>query len=207
MAITTFLTLKQAIGNWLGRDDLDARIPEFISMAEDRIARNLRVQAMETSADLSITSGSDTVAQPTGYLETIRLYLDDDRKRLTYMTPSVFWTRNAANESGTPEIFTIEDQNFVFKPQPASNFTGKLLYYKSFDALSGNADTNWLLTNARGLLLYGALLEAYLYLEDDAGAAKYGLMFDNALADLKKEDRMARYPRGGNSARSQVHIV
>lgn len=205
MAITTYLTLKQAVGNWLGRDDLTNRIPEFISMAEDRIARNLRIQAMETSADLTISS--QTVDQPAGYLETIRLYLDDsDRKKLDYMSPGVFWTRQAALESGKPKIYTIEDQDFVFAPSPTSTYTGKLLYYKKFDALSSNSDTNWLLTNARGLLLYGTLLEAYEFLEDDAGATRYAVHFDNLLNDLHREDRNARYVSGGAQRPSEVGV-
>ena len=204
MAITNYLTLKQAVQNWLGRDDLANRITEFISLAESRIARSLRVQAMETAADLTITSG--VADQPDGYLETIRIYLDDaSRTKLDYMSPSVFWTRNAVLETNTPKIYTIEDQKFKFAPLGSD--TGKLLYYKKFDALSSNSDTNWIITNAPGLLLYGALLEAYLFLEDDAGVNKYAALFDNLLGVLNMEDRNARYPRGGASTRSEVSVV
>ena len=206
MAITNFLTLKQAVGNWMGREDLDARIPEFIALAEDRIARNLRVQAMETSADLTVNDQS--VSVPTGYLETIRLYIDSStRTKLDYMAPTVFWTRNAVQESGQPEIFTIEGTSFKFAPTPSNSYTGKLLYYKKFDALSSNADTNWILTNARGLLLYGALLEAYLFLEDDAGVAQYATLFDNLMADVNEDDRKARFPRGANPMRGEVAVI
>jgi hypothetical protein len=206
MAINTFLTLKQAVENWLERDDLTNRIPEFIALAEDRIAQDLRVQAMETTGDLTISS--QTIAVPTGFLEVRRLYLESDTdKPLDFMSPSVFWARNAVNESRKPEIFTLEGTNFVFAPSPETTYTGKLLYYKRFDALSANADTNWILTNARGLLLYGALLEAYTFLEDDAGALKYAALYDQILHRVQEADDRARYPRGALPMRSQVAVI
>ena len=206
MAITTYNELKLAVANWLGRDELTARIPEFIAMAEDRIAQDVRIQAMETAASLTIST--QRVSFPTGFLESRRLYLDSDyEKPLEYMSPSVFWTRVAANEAGKPEIYTIEGQEFVFAPSPSTSYTGKLLYFKRFTAFSSASDTNWLLTNARGVLLYATLLEAYTFLEDDAGSAKYGLMYDQAVSALHDADRKARVPRGAQSPRSQVMVV
>ena len=48
MAIGTFAELKTAIANWLDRDDLTARVPEFIALSEARINRALDVRQMET---------------------------------------------------------------------------------------------------------------------------------------------------------------
>lgn len=206
MAITTYLTLKQAVENWLGKTDLTNRIPEFISLAEDRIAQQLRVQAMETTADLTISS--QRVSVPTGFLAVRRNYLSvSDGKRIDFFSPSVFWERNAVNESGQPDIFTLEGQEFVFAPSPDTTYTGKLLYWKRFTALSAASDTNWILTNARGLYLYGALLEASIYLEDDGGMSKYAALFDNLIEECHKSDRNARFPAGGQSTRSQVSVV
>jgi hypothetical protein len=157
VAISTFAELKIAVENWLGRQELTNRIPEFIALAEDRIALKLRVRAMEASADLTINA--QRVAEPTGFLEQIRLYRSsDDQKGLDFFAPSVFWGRNAVNETGTPRIYTVEGQEFVFAPSPDTTSTGKILYYKRFTSLSVAGDTNWILSNARGLYLYGALL-------------------------------------------------
>jgi hypothetical protein len=206
MAISTFAELKLAVANWLGREELTNRIPEFISMAEDRIAKDLRIQAMETTADLTISS--QRVSFPTGFLEVRRLYLNSDsEKPLDYFSPSVFWSRSFANETGQPDAFTIEGQEFVFAPSPSSTYTGKLLYYKRFTALSAAADTNWILTNARGILLYGALLEAYIYLEDDAGTSKYAALFDQAVTQANLSDKRGRLPMGAQPMRSQVQVV
>jgi hypothetical protein len=206
MAISTFAELKIAIENALGRTELTNRIPEWISLCEDRIAQDLRVLAMETTGDLTISS--QTVAQPTGFLEQRRLYLNtSDKKVLQYFAPEVFWGRNFANDTGEPDAFTIEGTNFVFAPSPDTTYTGKLLYFKRFTALSAAADTNWILANARGLYLYGALLEAYTFLEDDAGQLKYAAMYEDLLERVKESDRKARFPRGALPTRSQVSVV
>jgi hypothetical protein len=204
--LSTFAELKLGIANWLGREELTNRIPEFVAMAEDRIAMDLRVQAMETTSDLTISS--QRVSFPTGFLEVRRLYLNSsDDKPLDYFVPPVFWTRTFANETGQPDAFTIEGQEFVFAPSPSTTYTGKLLYYKRFTALSAAADTNWILSNARGLLLYGALIEAYTYLEDDAGTLKMAAMYDQLLSRVMNSDKIGRVPRGAQSMRSQVPVV
>ena len=208
MTIANYGELKTAVTNWLGRDtqDINNRIAEFIAMAEDRIAKDLRVAAMETTADLTIST--QRVAFPTGFLEARRLYLDSDsEKQLEYFSPSVFWTRYFANESGQPKVYTIEGQEFVFAPSPGQSYTGKLLYFKRFTNLALAADTNWILSNARGLLLYGALLEAFIFLEDSAEAQKYAALYDQLIKSTMDANRQSQYPRGALVMRSQVSVV
>lgn len=52
MALTTFSELKTAVANFLSRGDLTSRIPEFITLAEDRISKDLRIRAMEATVDI-----------------------------------------------------------------------------------------------------------------------------------------------------------
>jgi hypothetical protein len=61
MAINTYATLKTALENWLDRaTDLDSRIPEFIALAEDRIASDtrLRVRGIEAYADITLQAAA-----------------------------------------------------------------------------------------------------------------------------------------------------
>lgn len=206
MSITNYGELKAAVENWLGTEDLTNRIPEWIALAEDRIAQDLRVSGMETTGDLTISAQS--VSVPTGFIEVIRLYLDQESdKRLDFFTPQKFWSRNAVNETAKPEIYTLEGDNFMFAPTPDATYTGKLLYYKRFTDLSDDADTNWIISNARGLLLYGALLDAHLYLEDDAGATKYASLYEDTLERVHMADRRGRFPKGGLAMHSEVPVI
>ena len=49
--------LKAAVADWLGRDDLTGRIPDFIALAERRMARELRLRIMERRAETEVQAG------------------------------------------------------------------------------------------------------------------------------------------------------
>lgn len=209
MAITTFDELKTAVANWLDRDDLVNRIPEFISMAEDRAAKDLRIRPMETSADVTLTTSTQTTALPTRFLGIIRLYLQvsaQDFRRLEYLSPQNFWVREIVDSTSVPKLFTIEGENFVWQPIPDKNYTAKALYYQRFAALSASSDTNWLLTNHRGVLLYGSLLEAAPFLEDDTRAITWATLYDDAISRIIKSDKRDRFPEGELMSRSLVAV-
>ena len=204
MSIDNYGELKTAVANWIQRSDLTSRIPEFIALAEDRIGLDLRVRAMETSADITISA--QTAALPTRFVQQRRIYLDTDSRRLGYYPPNDFWTRLASNETGEPKIFTIEGENFVFGPYPSSgSHTAKALYYAKFAALSADSDTNWLFTNARGLLLYGSLLEASPYTEDDQRSITWASLYEDTLERVHKADDRDRHPDAALEMRSTVY--
>lgn len=194
MALTNYGELKAAVANWLERDDLAVRIPEFISMAEDRIGRDtrIRIRPMETETDLVMNS--QTTALPTGFLSIRRLYLDGTpKKRMEFLAPENFWIRNLANQTGTPQFFTIEGDDLVVGPAPDTARTFKMLYYQAFTALSADPDTNWLLANARGLYLYGALLEAAPFLGDDPRTLTWATLWDELADRVRDSDNRDRY--------------
>ena len=189
--ITTYGELKTAIANWLDDDNLTSRIPEFISLCEDRIAQNLRIRLMETSADLTVNA--QEVSLPTGYLGHRRLYLSGNPVRmLNYETPDNFWQSYMSTDTAKPVAFTVEGDNFVFGPAPDTSYTGKILYYKRLTAFSDDTDTNTLLTTARGLYLYGALIEASTYLEDDVSILKWSALFDDLIDKVMTNDKRDR---------------
>ena len=65
MAIGTFDELKTAVANWLGRDDLTDRIPEFIALAEGRMNRTIFARAQEVRATATLTAEDAYTALPT----------------------------------------------------------------------------------------------------------------------------------------------
>ena len=50
MAITTYTELKSAVANHLARTDLTSVIPDFISLAEARLSRELETRDQEKRA-------------------------------------------------------------------------------------------------------------------------------------------------------------
>ena len=54
---TDYTTLQATIANYLARSDLTTSIPEFIRLAEDRLARDLRIRQMLQIANTSMLCG------------------------------------------------------------------------------------------------------------------------------------------------------
>tara|TARA_Y100000310_G_scaffold329437_1_gene399279 strand:- start:4644 stop:5282 length:639 start_codon:yes stop_codon:yes gene_type:complete len=203
MAIGQFSELKTAVANWLADDSLTDRIPEFIAFAEDAMFLDKRLflnRNLETSTDLTVNAA--TVATPSGFLAARRLYIDGDpKRRLDYVTPDRFHTMYASSTTDRPEVFTVEGTNFLFAPTPDSSYTGKLLYYAKPSALSADADTNWIFTTARGLYLYGALLQAAPYLKDQSDITVWAVFYDQLMDMLEKADQ--RFKHSGDTL--QIH--
>jgi len=74
MALTTYAELKTSVGDWLNRSDLTTAIPDFISLAEAQIERNLRTRQMIVRATASITTEYSAV--PDNFLEVKSFKLD-----------------------------------------------------------------------------------------------------------------------------------
>lgn len=186
MAISTYNELLSAVENHLDRSDLDDRIPEFITIAEARIARKLRIREMETEADVSVTGGTRTAALPTGFREVRRLYLNTSPVRiLDYISPQDYWARYVSTQTGRPASFTVEGTNFLFGPIPDSSYTAKCLYYKGLDAVSSSAHA--VFTANPDLYLYGALTAAEPYIKNDKRLPVWKSLFDECLMDLEKQ--------------------
>lgn len=185
MTITNHGTLKTEIASYLARADLTDHIPGFITLCEDRIAHDLRIPAMETTEDLTIDQ--QFIAKPTGYLEGRRIYLATNPvTKVEFMSTNNFWAKFVSSLTGRPSVFTAEGSNLVFGPAPDATYTGKILFYKRLTALASDADTNWVLQNARGLYLYGALLEAQPFIRNDPRIATWAAMWDNTLDRVQR---------------------
>jgi hypothetical protein len=195
MAISTYSELQTAVANWLDRDDLAARIPEFIVLCEARFNRSLRIRAMET-LDISVDTvgGTSTVALPTGYVQMRDISLiTSPITQLQYLTPEIMNRLNAGSLTGKPETYTIIANNILFGPTPDSAYDISMLYYKTFDALTDAAPTNWVITNAPDVYLYGTLLEAEPFLMNDQRVQLWATALTQSITTLQEQDNKDRH--------------
>jgi hypothetical protein len=193
MAISTYNELLAAVENHLDRSDLDDRIPEFISIAEAKIGRKLRITEMETEADVTMVAGTRTVALPTGFREVRRMYLNTSPVRLLeYLTPQDYWARNASTQTGTPVCFTVEGANFLFGPIPGSSQVAKCLYFKGLAAVSASAHA--VFTANPDLYVYGALTAAEPYLKNDKRVPMWKALFEEIIQELDTQSRKHQGP-------------
>jgi hypothetical protein len=180
MAIGTYGQLKTAVANWLKRTDLTDIIPDFITLAESNIRRDVRCRAMEQTATGTL-SGS-TLALPTRFLEARNVAIDSYPQ--VYVTPQEF-TQQTDWQSGN---FTIKGESFYFQ---ATSGDYSIDYWQAFEAFSADGDTNWLLTNAPEVYLWAAIAEAKTYIEGDPSAA-IGF-YNRAVVRLRQTEMNARF--------------
>ena len=194
MALTNFADLKQTVANYLGRSDLTSVIPDFISLAEIRLSRQLRLRQMLSTASLSTTGGTSTITLPSDFLSIRDIYIDQNpRQSLSYLSPSAFTRDARAAESGLPVFYTQKSDVLEFAPIPDTNYSVKMLYYAKPAVLSDSNTTNVFMTTCPDALLYGALLEAEPYLMNDARLAVWTQLYGNAVQSLAESDNTSEY--------------
>ena len=199
MAINTYATLKTAAANWLDRDDLTDRIPEFISLCEARFNRILRIRDMETvSTAISTVAGTREYSLPTGFVQMKEFHLTTDPLTpLAYITPEMMTRIWAGSGRGKPEVFTIIADNVRLGPNPDAVYTTSMLYYKTFTALSDSVTTSEMLTNNPDVYLYGVLLEAEPFLMNDQRVQLWATAFKQAIEDIQHQDNKDRHSGSG----------
>lgn len=173
MAISNYTELQAAAANWLARDDLILRIPEFITLGEAKFNRTLFHPRMETRATLTVNTlaaAPEFLDLPTDFqtIRSVRLPDETGKPRLQFLTQTQIedYRYSIDNVTGTPTSFTILGDEIELAPTPNEDIDIEVLYRANIPALADNS-TNWLLTLAPDLYLYGALLEATPYIQND----------------------------------------
>jgi hypothetical protein len=198
MAITTYAELQTTIANWLNRDDLTAVIPDFISLTEAGINRDLRHYRMINRVDATLDSRY--VQMPTDWMETVRFSITSGNTykiELVSRDDMLEYRQNTADVSGRPRFYAnIGDTIEVF-PTPDAEYQMQLQYYAKTPALSNTNTANWLLTTAPDIYLYGALVQSAPYLNDDARIQTWAALYQSVLDSLQKASDDTRFAGSG----------
>jgi hypothetical protein len=205
MAITTYSELKSAVADWLLRDDLTSVIPSFISLAEAKFNRRIRDYRMVSRTTFTVDGEYEDV--PADWLQTIRYQLNTSPiTTLEYVTPDQAAEERAVfSASARPKFFTVVGSTLQHVPTPDGSYTGELTYYAKIPTLTDVATSNWLLTAAPDVYLYGALLEAAPYLDDDQRIQVWGGLLEQAMGALEIESDRARI--GSSSIRMRAKAM
>ena len=215
MSISTNTELETAVGNYLARSDLSTYIPDFVKAGEARFTYGsgdrendpfycppLRIRAMETSADVTVTDGVGAI--PTGFLGARRVYWNSSPKRKIEQTsPEDFYGKWLGSESGTlPSMYVIEGESFILGPSVSG--TMKVLYYKAFDPVATASPVPWLLTNHPMVYVYAALLESAPFIRNDQRLTVWASLLHSAAQGLNKANMMDRWSGSALAVRSDV---
>lgn len=177
MSISTYAELQTAVENWLHRSNLTARIPEFISMGEAYLNREV-IAADMVQTDTVNTSTSDRVAAlPTRCLNILTL-ANPHGEKLAYADAGEVMAYSLAASAGLPRHYSVTDQ-IEFDRVSDQVYALSCKYRKRLDIAADS--TNWLLTNHPDAYLYSALYVASPYIRNDARAGMLKGMMDDAI--------------------------
>lgn len=192
--ITTYTELVAAVGDWLDRGDLAVRAGTFIQLVEARLNRLLEDPNMEVR--LSGTAVSDATPLPADFGSMVSISTGSGNLEAVGSVelagyPSI---------TGSPRAYGIVNNSLFFAPRnPSTPYT--LVYRRRIPALTDAAPTNWLLTLAPDLYLYGALLQAEAFLSEDSRVALWKAAFDEALSELQTDGSRRKWGAGPLSPR------
>lgn len=214
--IATYTDLQSAVTEYLARDQdstLIARIPTFIQLFEAKMNRKLFVRQMETRATaqtVPTATEPEFIALPNDFqsMRRIRLSSASGRPSLDFM--STVQMDNYRTVQGDvvdqPEFFSIFGSEIELAPTPDAIYTVEMIYRQNIPPLA-RSSTNWLLTLAPDLYLYGALLEASPYIKNDPRIETWGTLMAAALQDLNDLEDDAAFNAGPVQVRPEPTMV
>ena len=194
MALATYSDLQTSVANYLGRSDLTSQIPDFISLAELRLSRDIRTRRMLKTATATMTVGDATVGLPSDFLAIRDVYIQGSpRTVVNFVRPSAFSANRPADEAGLPTLYTLRSNEFEFAPKPDSAYVVQMLYYFKPTALSVSNTSNEFMANYPDALLYGSLLEAEPYLMNDARTTTWANLYNQAIDRINTSDEESEF--------------
>ena len=215
MAISTYSELQTAIASWLNRSDLTAQVPDFIALAETRINRDLRAREQQVIVTTGASINTAFLALPGDFLEFKSFRITDvggNAFELMLATPEQLSAALAENSvSNTPKFVTIIGDQFQLWPAPEQTYVGSLAYVRKVPALSDAAPTNWLLSDAPDVYLYGALMAAGPFLRDNEALVTFKALFDEAIEAIRVGNKpvvgvlRTEFPQRGLQRRYSVY--
>lgn len=191
----TYAQVEQAVQDFLETQETTfvANIPLFIRMAEERILKTVQLNLFRKSAVGAMTTGNPVFALPTDFLSQNSFNFTDATGNKTFMLLKDIdfiqtYNPNPAT-TGEPKYYArLDVDSLILGPTPNSNYVTELNYLYRPASLTAGAPsgTTWLSENAELTLLYGTLIEAYIFLKGDPDLQQmYDKRFQESLVGLK----------------------
>ena len=194
MAIGTYDELKTSIANWLARDDLTAKIPDFITMTEARMSRELSTRAQTKRSNATCVVGDAYILLPSDVREIRNVQLNTTPPTLLkYLTPTVLEREYPTTTNGKPRAFSVVGSELKLGNAPDDTYTLEITYLGGIPTLSASTTTSTILSRHPDCYLYGSLFNAYTYLMDQQQAAQFAQLFTIALDEVRRDEDMAKF--------------
>jgi hypothetical protein len=193
-----YTQLKQAIQDYTENYEATfvANIPNFVRQNEERVYRSVMIPELRKNVTGTLTAGNKYLARPSDFLSVFSIAVIDADGAYNYLIDKdVNFMREAyptPSTSGLPKYYgqfngdaaSSSFGNFILGPTPDQSYAAELHYYYDPPSIV-DTETSWLGENAETVLLYGSLVEAYVFMKGDGDLmAAYKSQYDEALQRL-----------------------
>ena len=147
----------------------DSVINTFITMAENRILRDIDLDVFKLEVTGNMTINNRFLTAPSDMLTHRYMLITNpttgDQYFLDFRDTSFmkeYWSDQV--EVGIPKYYSVWDQDsFYVAPTPNANYVVELGYIRRPPQISTATPTTWISTKAPEALLYACLVQAYSY--------------------------------------------
>lgn len=190
-----YTELQSFIADFLARDDLATQIATFISLAEQRMSRELNIALLERVARADVLASQQFIAMPTD-MRSIREVATIDgteRKSLRYLTPAQLDERKRNTTTSDVDYYSITANDIELCGIPTKALRLEIVYNEGVSSLGSSTPTNTILTRHGDAYLHGALHQAFSFLQDEQRAQYHDALFTRALAEVVKDSNNQRF--------------
>jgi hypothetical protein len=190
----TYDSLKQAIQDYTENSETTFvnNLPVFIRAAEERILKNVQLNLFMRNQVGTMTTNNQYLGAPSDFLApfSITITVSGKKQFLEFKDLSFIEEFNPDyTVTGVPRYYAQFDVgNFIVAPTPNQDYAVEVQYLFRPASLTSGAgtDTTWLSDNADLAMLYGSLVEAYIFMKGEQDImAQYNQRFNEAVIGLK----------------------
>ena len=164
------------------------QLPRLITLAERRIARELKIEGFIRAVTTPLAIGVATYLKPDRWRDTVSMTVAGS----SIFTRSYEYCRNYwpdEAETGKPQFYANYDyQHWLITPTPSAVQTLEVIYYEQPALLGDDFQSNWLTEYAPEVLLYASLLEATPFLKNDERVQMWQALYDRSAQALNGQD-------------------
>lgn len=180
------------------------QLNRFITQAEQRIYNSVQFPSLRKNVTGSVTTSNKYLSCPEDFLSTYSLAVIDASGNYEYLlNKDVNFIRqaypNPTTDVGIPKYYALfgptvntstitNELSFIVGPTPDASYSVELHYFFYPESITVTASGHtWLGDNFDTVLLYGSLVEAYLYMKGEADVMTfYDAKYKEALALAKR---------------------
>jgi hypothetical protein len=180
--------------------DFVANIPTFVKQTETRVYNTVQIPALRKNVTGVTTNGNKYLSCPSDFLSVFSMAVIDGGNYEYLLNKDVNFMRASypsASTTGLPKYYALfgptvansiitDELSFILAPTPNAAYSVELHYYYYPETIV-TANRTWLGDNYDPVLLYGSLVEAYVFMKGEQDMMTYyEKKYQDALAQLNR---------------------